>query len=103
MPIWPREGELRTFTSVAGVGYVDLTAHGWLYGMIVDVQGNATYKLAISGPTGVEYYISPTDVTGDTTIMLPDEIPLTGKMRYELRDLSIDGVCTVRPIGAFVE
>lgn len=91
----PRESIL--VTSGAGSKVINLT--GYLDILLVDAPASETYKISIKGSSGVEYYISPSLLTGDTTIILNPRVPMTGKMTFSVLNASGDGTFNITPIG----
>lgn len=95
----PREYARQYIPVVSGTGFCVVNLIGYLDAMIIDAPGSETYTFSIKGPLGVEYYIVPVSLTGDTTWTFPSRIPMTGKMTFTIIGASGDGAFSIVPIG----
>ena len=95
----PRELEPFQIRVVSGTGSKIINITGYLDLLIVDVPGNETFKISIKGKQGIEYYISPTAYTGDSTILFDPRVPMSGKMTITLFQVSVDGLFAITPVG----
>ena len=83
----------------AGTGSKAVNLSGYLDGVICDAPGSETYKFIVTGPSGKTYYVSPADLTGDTTVLFNPPIPMTGAMTIGISNASAGGTFTIIPIG----
>lgn len=95
----PKEYAQQTILVAAGTGSKIMNLSGYLDAILWDVPASETYKFSIKGPSGVEYYVSPSLLTGDTTVIFPDKLPMTGKMTVSILTASGNGLFKFTPIG----
>ena len=95
----PREKTRESITVVSGAGTKVVNLTGYLDIISWDVPASETFKFSIKGASGLEYYLSPTVLTGDTTVILSPSVPMTGKMTITIIGGSADGVYYFTPIG----
>lgn len=95
----PRELASQTIRVASASGSKVLNLSGYLDALIVDAPASETFKLSIKGPSGVEYYITPNQLTGDNTIIFSPALPMTGKMTFTILQSSGDGDFSITPIG----
>lgn len=95
----PREHATESVAVVSAAGSVTVRKSGYMDGVIIDAPGSETYKFVVTGPGGKQYYISPSNMTGDTTVLFNPPIPMTGKMTMGISGSSDDGAFTITPIG----
>lgn len=95
----PREHESHTITVVSAAGSKAVKLSGYLDGIIIDAPASETYKFVVTGPSGKQYYISPSNLTGDTTVLFSPRIPMTGNMTIGISGSSGDGAFALIPIG----
>lgn len=87
----PREHPSQTIVVVSAAGSKVLGFSGYLDGVIFDAPGSETFKLSIKGPSGKEYYLSASNLTGDATVLFSTPIPMTGAMTFGITGASGDG------------
>jgi len=97
--MYPREGEQQVIRVVGGAGSIIVNLIGYLDAVLWDVPGSETYKYSIKGPSGVEYFISSANHTGDVTVLHDPRVPLTGKMTFSVIGANGDGEFRFRPVG----
>jgi|CXWL01.1.fsa_nt_gi hypothetical protein len=95
----PREKTRESILVVSGAGTKIINLTGYLDIITWDVPANETYKFSIKGSSGIEYYISPSTLTGDTTVIFSPSVPMTGKMTITIIGASGDGLFYFTPIG----
>lgn len=95
----PREYTAQAIKVSSGVGSKIINVSGYLDIILWNVPASETYKFSIKGPSGIEYYMSPNILTGDTTVILSPSVPMTGKMTVSIIGASADGSFEFTPIG----
>lgn len=95
----PREHISQAVVVVTGAGEKIMNLSGYMDGIICDAPASETYKFIVTGPSGKQYYISPANLTGDTTVLFSPPIPMTGKMTIGISGASGDGTWNLIPIG----
>ena len=96
----PREMAQKNILVTGGSGSIVYNLSGYLDAILWDVPGAETYYFSIKGPTGIEYFIQPTVLTGDTTVnLLPAAVPMTGVMTISVFSASGDGLFKCTPVG----
>lgn len=95
----PREHAAESVVVASGAGSNTVRKSGYLDGVIIDAPASETYKFVVTGPSGKQYYISPSNLTGDTTVLFNPSIPMTGKMTMGISGSSGDGTFSITPIG----
>ena len=95
----PREHAAVVVTVATGAGSKIVKKSGYLDGIIIDAPASETYKFTVTGPAGKQYYISPSNLTGDVTVLFNPSIPMTGNMTLGISGSSGDGAFSLIPIG----